>query len=48
MFRDGETWAAYVAGVLLVLARERAVAPDFASSCGPRSRKARSQLVGCG
>jgi L-arabinokinase len=25
MFRDGETWAAYVAGVLLVLARERAV-----------------------
>ena len=25
MFRDGETWAAYVVGVLLVLARERAV-----------------------
>jgi L-arabinokinase len=25
MFRDGEPWAAYVAGVLLVLARERAV-----------------------
>jgi L-arabinokinase len=24
MFRDGETWAAYVVGVLLVLARERA------------------------
>jgi L-arabinokinase len=29
MFRDGETWAAYVAGVLLVLARERAVPLRF-------------------
>jgi L-arabinokinase len=29
MFRDGETWAAYVVGVLLVLARERAVPLRF-------------------